>query len=234
MIATSQPSASLAGLQIMSKGGNAVDAAVAAAAVLCVSEPMSTGLGGDAFAIVRNDSGIYGMDASGPAPASAPRLPVPGGGPGSCVVPGAVAGWDALIRKFGRLELDVVLGPAIDLARSGVAAGGPQTFYRGRIAQAIASATWLDEEDLATYPGARWVEPLSTSYRGVSVYELPPPTQGVAALEGLALLQELGPSLPNQVRAVALALEDAFESVRDGSDVNHLLSPEHLQRRLRH
>jgi gamma-glutamyltranspeptidase/glutathione hydrolase len=92
----------------------------------------------------------------------------------------------------------------------------------------------LDEEDLATYPGARWVEPLSTSYRGVSVYELPPPTQGVAALEGLALLQELGPSLPNQVRAVALALEDAFESVRDGSDVNHLLSPEHLQRRLRH
>jgi gamma-glutamyltranspeptidase/glutathione hydrolase len=276
MIATSQPSASLAGLQIMSKGGNAVDAAVAAAAVLCVSEPMSTGLGGDAFAIVRNDSGIYGMDASGPAPASAPRLPVPGGGPGSCVVPGAVAGWDALIRKFGRLELDVVLGPAIDLARSGVAAGfhcsnawmratrapiefgpaprigqsftianlaeslreiadgGPQAFYRGRIAHAIASATWLDEEDLATYPGARWVEPLSTSYRGVSVYELPPPTQGVAALEGLALLQELGPSLTNQVRAVALALEDAFDSVRDGSDVSHLLSPEHLQRRLRH
>src|ERR1035437_3011792 len=123
MIATSQPSASLAGLQIMSESGNAVDAAVAAAAVLCVSEPMSTGLGGDAFAIVRNDSGIYGMDASGPAPASAPRLPVPGGGPGSCVVPGAVAGWDALIRKFGRLELDVVLGPAIDLARNGVAAG---------------------------------------------------------------------------------------------------------------
>lgn len=275
MIATSQPSASLAGLQIMSEGGNAVDAAVAAAAVLCVSEPMSTGLGGDAFAIVRNDSGIYGMDASGPAPASAPRLPVPGRGPGSCVVPGAVAGWDALIRKFGRLELDVVLGPAIDLARSGVAAGfhcsnawmrathapiefgpaprigqsftianlagslreiaegGPQAFYRGRIAHAIASATWLDEEDLAAYPGARWAEPLSTSYRGVSVYELPPPTQGVAALEGLALLQELGPSLTNQVRAVALALEDAFESVRDGSDVNHLLSPEHLQRRLR-
>jgi len=276
MIATSQLSASLAGLEIMKAGGNAVDAAVAAAAVLCVSEPMSTGIGGDAFAIVRNDTGVFGMDAGGPAPASAPRLPVPGSGPASCVVPGAVAGWDALISRFGRLGLDVVLGPAIDLARNGVAAGyhcasswarsvrapiefgpaprvgqtftfpdlaeslqeiaegGSQAFYQGRIARAIASATWLDEEDLASYPGARWVEPLSISYRGVDVYELPPPTQGVAALEGLALLQELEPTLINQVRAVGLALEDAFESVRDGNDVRHLLSPEHLQRRLGH
>jgi gamma-glutamyltranspeptidase/glutathione hydrolase len=114
-----------------------------------------------------------------------------------------------------------------------IAEDGPQAFYQGRIAQAIASATWLDEGDLASYSGARWVQPHSVSYRGNSVYELPPPTQGVAALEGLALLQELGPSLPNQVRAVALALEDAFESVRDGSDVSFLLSPGHLQRRLR-
>jgi gamma-glutamyltranspeptidase/glutathione hydrolase len=274
MIATSQPSASLAGLQVLQQGGNAVDAAIAAAAVLCVSEPMSTGLGGDVFAIVADRSGVHGLDAAGPAPLSAPvGLPSPAG-PSSAVVPGAVRGWEALSERFGRLGLDVVLRPAIDLANRGVAAGfhcshawstsdrapaelgpppgvgerfalpdlgrtlqriasdGPDAFYEGDVARAIAEVTWLEEEDLAAYRTPLWVTPMSTTYRGVEVLELPPPTQGIAALEGLALLDRLEPTLPNQIRAVGLALEDAFRHVRDGADVQHLLAPSHLDARL--
>jgi gamma-glutamyltranspeptidase/glutathione hydrolase len=272
MIATSQPTATLAGLDVLNAGGNAVDAAIAAAAVLCVSEPMSTGIGGDAFAIVHDSEGVHGLDAAGPAPQAAPRTPVATAGPMASVVPGAVRGWEALNHRFGRLGLDRLLAPAIDLARGGVAAGfncayswqraeraplelgpapsvggrfalpelgatlariaedGPDTFYRGPIARAISESTWLAEEDLAAYR-AQWVTPLSTSYAGTEVFELPPPTQGIAALEGLALLELLGPSLPNQVRAVALALEDAFEAVRDGADVETLLARDHLAAR---
>jgi gamma-glutamyltranspeptidase/glutathione hydrolase len=273
MIATSQPSASLAGLQILRQGGNAVDAAIAAAAVLCVSEPMSTGIGGDVFAIVADGAVTHGLDAAGPAPQSAPAQPSDATGPRSVVVPGAVRGWEALSQRFGRLGLDVVLAPAIDLAHGGVAAGfycsrawrwterapiafgpapgfgerftmpdlgrtlqriasdGPSAFYEGEIARAIAEATWLDEQDLAEYR-AQWVTPMSIRYKGVEVLELPPPTQGIAALEGLALLERLEPTLPNQIRAVSLALEDAFRYVRDGADVAHLLDPSHLATRL--
>ena len=77
---------------------------------------------------------------------------------------------------------------------------GPAAVYGGRVAEAIAAATWLEEDDLARYR-ARWVEPLRGSYRGVEVTELPPPTQGVVALEGLALLEALEPTLANQVPA---------------------------------
>ncbi len=215
MVATSQPTASLAALDVLRQGGNAVDAALAAAAVLCVAEPMSTGVGGDAFAIVSDSDGMHGLDAAGPAPRGAASLPVPTAGAASAVVPGAVHGWEALSRRFGRLGLDTVLARAIDLARAGVPAGahcahlwrdatrapaefgpvpspgqsfslpdlaatleriadgGAKGFYEGPVARAIAASTWLDEEDLASYAGARWVEPLSTTYRGVEVLELP-------------------------------------------------------------
>jgi gamma-glutamyltranspeptidase / glutathione hydrolase len=109
MAATSQPGATLAALDIMRKGGNAADAAIAAAAVLCVAEPMSTGLGGDAFAIVADGDGVHGLDAAGPAPASASPGPIDRYGPRASVVPGAVRGWAELSERFGRLGLDTVL-----------------------------------------------------------------------------------------------------------------------------
>lgn len=272
MVATSQPTATRAGLRALERGGTAVDAALAAAAVLCVSEPMSTGIGGDAFALVWDDGTLAGLDSAGPAPAGAhPLEPVEERGPRSVTVPGAVAGWAALSERFGRLGLDACLADAIDLAERGViaaprmaegwrrtggpeelgpppatgsrfrlpelgatlrriAADGPDGFYRGDVARAIASASWLEEDDLAAFRPC-WVEPLRIDYRGATVYELPPPTQGVAALEGLGLLALGEPTPEARVECVRLALEDAFARVRDGADVSDLLEPDYLAAR---
>ena len=124
MAASSQPAATLAALRMLERGGNAADAAIAAAAVQCVTEPMSTGLGGDAFAIVWCDGEAHGLDAAGPAPVGAdPDAPVEPVGPRSVTVPGAVGGWRALSERFGRLGLDACLTPAIDIARAGFAIG---------------------------------------------------------------------------------------------------------------
>ena len=111
MAATSHPRATDAALDILRAGGNACDAAVAAAAVLCVCEPMSTGIGGDAFALVWCDGVLSGLNASGRAPAAADpdvldRIPLYG--PMSVTVPGAVSGWVALLERHGRLGLDRV------------------------------------------------------------------------------------------------------------------------------
>ncbi len=270
MVASSQPLATLAGLDVLREGGSAVDAAICAAAVLCVTEPHATGIGGDLFAIVRDASGaVHGIDAAGPAPRSAPAEPPAESGPRSVDVPGAVAGWGELSRRFGRLGLERCLRPAIELARDGVPAGwgcaqvwrttprapaefgappafggsyrlpelaatlfgiathGPEFLYTGPPAHEIANASWLTLEDLAAYR-PRWVEPLVGTYRGFEVYELPPPTQGVAVLEALAILGDSRPELLELVRAVGLALEDALATVRDGADVGQLLSDEHV------
>src|SRR5206468_9783557 len=94
MVATSQPLATRAGLRLLERGGNAADAALAAAAVLCVTEPMSTGVGGDAFALVWHDGRVHALDAAGPSPRNAdPAAPVEPLGPRSVTVPGAVGGW---------------------------------------------------------------------------------------------------------------------------------------------
>jgi gamma-glutamyltranspeptidase/glutathione hydrolase len=272
MVATSQPLATRAGLRMLERGGNAADAALAAAAMLCVTEPMSTGVGGDCFAIVWRDGQIDGLDAAGPAPAAAEHLePVAERGPLSVTVPGSVGGWAELAERHGRLGLDACLADAIDAAERGfaiapmtaaawaadgaplelhtvpfvgqrvrfpelavtlraIAADGPSAFYEGRVARAVVSASWLDEEDLASYR-PRWVEPLRQTYRGVQVLELPPPTQGVAALEALGLLEGLPPDLASRVACAKLALEDALARVRDGADVSDLLEPEYLDRR---
>src|SRR5204863_4509400 len=122
MVATSQPLATRAGLRLLERGGNAADAALAAAAVLCVTEPMSTGIGGDCFALVWREGRLEGLDSAGPAPRSAdPVIPVEMHGPRSVTVPGAVAGWAALAERHGRLGLDACLADAIDAAERGFA-----------------------------------------------------------------------------------------------------------------
>jgi gamma-glutamyltranspeptidase/glutathione hydrolase len=113
---------------------------------------------------------------------------------------------------------------------SAVAADGPDAVYQGRVAAAICESSWLDETDLAAYE-PDWVEPLSLRYRDVEVVELPPPTQGVAALEALGIYEHMQPGLISEVAAVQRSLEDAFRFVRDGADVGHLLAARHLRQR---
>ncbi len=127
MVATSQPLAAQAGLDILKKGGNAVDAAIATAACLTVVEPTSNGIGGDAFALVWMNEKIYGLDSSGPAPKNISiekvknlgyeKMPKYGWIP--ITVPGAPAAWAELSNRFGRLSLKEVLEPAIEYAREG-------------------------------------------------------------------------------------------------------------------
>src|SRR5262245_61896240 len=120
MVATSQPLATRAGLRLLERGGNAADAALAAAAVLSVAEPMSTGLGGDVFALGWDRGELHGLDAAGPAPAAA-EGPVEPLGPRSVTVPGGVRGWVELAEGFGRLGLEACLADAIDAAERGFA-----------------------------------------------------------------------------------------------------------------
>lgn len=127
MVATSTPYASQAGLEVLKNGGNAIDAAVAAAACLTVVEPTSNGIGGDAFALVWSKDKLYGLNASGPAPGaiSSESLrrkgyrEMPRYGFEAVTVPGAPSAWNALSKKFGRLSLRDVLAPAIQYADEG-------------------------------------------------------------------------------------------------------------------
>jgi gamma-glutamyltranspeptidase/glutathione hydrolase len=127
MVATSQPLAAQAGLEILRKGGNAIDAAIATAACLTVVEPTSNGIGGDAFALVWTQGKLHGLNASGPAPQgiSIDRLQkqgireIPKYGWIPVTVPGAPSAWAALSERFGRLPLSEVLRPAIEYAERG-------------------------------------------------------------------------------------------------------------------
>ena len=255
VIATSQPLASAAGLRVLQEGGNAIDAAVTAAAVLAVVEPTQNGLGGDLFAIVYDakTTTLRGLNASGRAPAAmtieefARRKldAIPLRGPLSISVPGVVDGWHQLLSTFGTIPLARALEPAIGYAREGfgvaeivatewamgvgvladdpaaraiflpngqppqpgdlfknprlattlteIAKGGRDAFYKGPIAKAIGAdmkrkGALLTEADLAAHT-SDWVEPLSTTYRGYQVVELPPNTQGIVALQMLNLLE---------------------------------------------
>jgi gamma-glutamyltranspeptidase / glutathione hydrolase len=128
-VATSQPLASGAALGILQRGGNAIDAAVAAAAVLNVTEPHMTGMGGDMFAILwsAEENRLVGLDASGRAGSLvSPEVlrakgheQVPYRGPEAVTVPGALSGWAALIERFGTMTLAEVLAPAIRIAEEG-------------------------------------------------------------------------------------------------------------------
>jgi gamma-glutamyltranspeptidase/glutathione hydrolase len=121
MVATSHPLATLAGLRALERGGNAVDAALAAAATLTVAEPTENGVGGDAFAIVWHDGALHGLNGSGRAPAVLDALHVDETGPRSVTVPGAVRAWADLAERFSRLGLEAALAPAAALAKRGLA-----------------------------------------------------------------------------------------------------------------
>ena len=309
--ATSQPLATAAALEIMNRGGNAFDAAVAAAAMLNVVEPHMTGAGGDAFVIAwRADTKeLVGLDASGRSgsgmTAEALRARghqrMPGSGPEAVTVPGAVSGWHALVDRYGELGLARVLEPAIrtaaggfpvtpviarqwaaatdklardegaratylvdgerapragewfanpDLARSfqRIADEGPGVLYGGSLGEELvggleALGGFLALEDMASHE-PRWVDPLSTDFRGYTVWELPPAGQGIAALEMLELLEpfaleEMGHNsadyLHHLIEAKKVAFADLRRYVSDAEtmeiDPNALLAPAYIDAR---
>ena len=255
IVAAEHPLAAAAGAAILARGGHAVDAAMAANAVMGVVAPMMCGIGGDLFAIVHEGSTgrLHGLNASGWAPAAAriermtgagfTRMPV--AGIHTVTVPGAVDGWVALQGRFGRLSLADVLAPAIAVAAEGfpvsqvfganwgwglpllqpesgmdafyphgrapragevfrnpalarsyqqIAAGGRDAFYRGDIARRILAfcgrhGSAMQAGDLAEFQ-SEWVEPISVTYRGWTVSELPPNGQGISALVMLNLMEQ--------------------------------------------
>ncbi|HEY1859866.1 MAG TPA: gamma-glutamyltransferase [Gemmataceae bacterium] len=310
IVATSQPLASRAGTQILEAGGNAIDAAIAANAVLGLVEPTSNGIGGDLFAIVyeAKTGKVYGLNSSGWAPRKLTidllqekgNKKMPEKGIHSVTVPGCVAGWDALRKRFGTQEFSTLLKPAIYYAEEGfpvtelisngwrssakslaahpnsketylpnseapkagevfrnpdlansfklIAEKGRDGYYKGRIAEAIVK---ISEEQGGTFELAdleefqpEWVEPLSTTYRGWTVYELPPNGQGIAALSMLNLLEQSplaeyghnsAKALHAMIEAKKLAYADMLHYVGDPKfgkiPVKQMLSKELAEKR---
>jgi gamma-glutamyltranspeptidase/glutathione hydrolase len=255
MAATSHPLATQAAIEILKKGGNAIDAAIAADAVLGVVEPTGAGIGGDLFAIIwsAEKGKLYGLNASGRSPRSL-KLDyfkdngyefIPSYGPLPVSVPGCVDGWFEMHDMFGKLPVRDILQPAIDYAREGfpvteviayylekgtenlkeypnikevympegkapgkgeifknpllantlekIVKGGRNEFYRGSIARDIdtfmkTQGGFLTYDDMSRHH-SEWVDPVSTSYRGYEVWELPPNGQGIAALQMLNILE---------------------------------------------
>jgi gamma-glutamyltranspeptidase/glutathione hydrolase len=148
IVSTSQPLATQAGLAMLAKGGNAVDAVLAAAIALTLVEPASNGIGSDAFAILWDGEALHGLNASGRAPAAwtperfAGLDTMPFRGWDSVTVPGAVSAWVALSKRFGRLPFETLFEPTIGYAE------------RGYIVTPVIAAQWARaEEALADQPG---------------------------------------------------------------------------------
>ena len=275
MVVSSQPLATLAGVRILMDGGNAVDAAVAAAAVLGVIEPSSLGVGGDAFCLFyfAKEKSIKALDASGRSPYAASLefcrksgfKEMPQRGIHSVTVPGAVHGWETLLRTYGTKSLKEVLQSATRHAEEGfpvaeltakswhesesqlqsdeggarnylvngrtprageifknprmaktlsrIAEEGEEVFYKGEIAEKIVRSCerlggFFSVKDFADHR-SDWVEPISASYRGFDIYELPPATQGFVALEMLKILEgfDLKAMGPSSADALHLMIE---------------------------
>ncbi|MDK3022602.1 gamma-glutamyltransferase [Cupriavidus taiwanensis] len=294
VVSTSHPLAAQAGLRMLLKGGNAVDAAIAAAAAITIVEPVSCGLGSDAFAILWDGKALHGLNSSGVAPAAwSPEYfkakygtdanglanrPVRGWD--SVTVPGVVAGWAALHERFGKLPFADLMEPAIEIAERGYAVppvvahkwaaavpelkdqpGYADTFmpngrapavgekftmkaaaetlrqigatrgrayYEGEIAEKIAAFSQqcggaMTLDDLRNYR-PDWVKPISKSYRGYELHEIPPNGQGIAALIALGILDQFDmASIPVdsvdsqhlQIEAMKLAFADLYQYVAD-------------------
>ncbi|HCT31435.1 MAG TPA: gamma-glutamyltransferase [Bacteroidales bacterium] len=255
MACTSQPLATQVALDILKKGGSAIDAAIAADAMMGLVEPTGSGIGGDLFAIVwdAKTQKLYGLNASGRSPKSLSLAyfkekgikHIPALGPLPVSVPGCVDGWFELHKKFGKLKMEEILQPAINYAREGfplteliayywkrnaerlkqfkgfaeiympngqtpakgeifknpflantlelIAKKGRDEFYKGSIAKTIDAymkeqGGFLSFDDLASHT-SEWIEPVSSSYRGYDVWELPPNGQGIATLQILNILE---------------------------------------------
>ncbi|MCC7325368.1 MAG: gamma-glutamyltransferase family protein [Burkholderiales bacterium] len=285
-VATSQPLATQAGIAMLARGGNAVDAALATAITLTVVEPCSNGLGSDLFAILWTDGELVGLNASGRAPAAwspvrfAGMSTLPERGWDAVTIPGAVSGWRALSQRFGELPFADLFEPAIRYARDGfavspvvaekwalavphmpsdlgwfehfmprgrapapgerfacpamanslqkIAQSDGEAFYRGELADAMvrhaqANSGAHELEDFAAHT-ADWVEPLGLDYRGVTVHQIPPNGQGIAALMALGILESFdlhalaadgGAAQHLQIEAMKLAFADAYRYVGD-------------------
>ncbi|RAM66229.1 gamma-glutamyltransferase [Herbaspirillum rubrisubalbicans] len=142
MVATSQPLAAQAGLEVLQRGGNAIDAAIAVAAALTVVEPTANGIGGDAFALVWHGGKLHGLNASGPAPqsisadklTSAGLKEMPKHGALPVTVPGTPSAWAAMAKRFGKLTLSDSMAGAITLAREGFPVS-PMVAHAWQVAQ---------------------------------------------------------------------------------------------------
>jgi gamma-glutamyltranspeptidase/glutathione hydrolase len=288
VVATSQPLATQAGVAMFARGGNAVDAALAAAIALTVVEPCSNGIGSDLFAILWDGRELVGLNASGRAPAAwnrarfASHPQMPQRGIDTVTIPGAVSGWAALSQRYGKLPFADLFEPAIRFARDGypvspvvadkwrlaeplmpkglgwqehflvdghaprpgerfgsqamaktlatIARTRGEAFYRGELAEAIVAHSRACGGVHARSDFERhtidWVTPLAVDYRGITVHEIPPNGQGIAALMALGMLEAFDlASLPPdsaesqhlQIEAMKLAFADVHRYVGDAS-----------------
>jgi gamma-glutamyltranspeptidase / glutathione hydrolase len=184
LVATSQPLAAQAGLSVLQAGGNAVDAAIATVATLCVVEPCSTGIGGDAFALIwpAAEQKLYGLNASGPAPLgltadlvrSQGHSQMPALGPLTVTVPGSLRGWQLALERWGSMGLDRLLAPAIDYAANGYP-----------VSQRIARAWERSEEKMSAHPDSKrvWL-PGGRAPRAGEIFRNPAFAQTLRALAG--------------------------------------------------
>ena len=286
VVATSQPLATAAGIDALRRGGNAVDAALAAAITLTVVEPNMNGVGSDAFAMVWDGGRLHGLNASGRAPAAwhpdrfAGLTQMPRQGWDAVTVPGAVSAWVALSERFGALPFEALFTEPVRYAREGFQVGhvtaghwrhaldayasfehflahfapdgrapAPgerfarpdlaatlesiaetrgEAFYRGALAERIADTAAVEggvmtRDDLAAHE-ADWVEPIAQDYGTVTVHEIPPNGQGLAAQIALAILNHLGlanlpansvESVHRQIEAMKIAIRAAFDHFAD-------------------
>ncbi len=273
IVAAPQYLASQAGAKILEAGGNAVDAAIAANAMTGLTQPYVNGIGGDLFAIYyeAKSGKLYGLNSSGWTPKALTTEylkskgidkidPI---GVHAITVPGAVAGWDALRKRFGTMPFSRLLAPAIYYAENGfsmpewgakswisdkllkqpgytatyqpggvtpelgdtfknpslgesfrqIAAKGRDAYYKGSMTENMvkflqAQGGTHTKEDFAEYE-PEWVDPISTTYRGWKIYELPPNGQGVAALSMLNIMESfpIGDYGPNSTAALHVMIE---------------------------
>jgi gamma-glutamyltranspeptidase/glutathione hydrolase len=291
VVATTQPLAATIGLNILTQGGNAIDAAIATAAAMTVAEPTANGIGGDAFVIVYHNGELYGLNASGKSPAAITiesiqqkgHTTMPQFGVDSITVPGIPKAWADLHARFGTMRFADLLEPAAQLAESGYAvtpqladmwnrsakryqtiftdqmfqpwfdlftkngvaadvgsvwssaemaqtlrtigATNANEFYTGSLATQIADfiqahGGYLSASDLASHTN-EWVTPISTHYKGVDVWELPPNGQGIVALQALSMLANEPhaygdvESIHRQIEAIKLGFADGMTWVTD-------------------